>query len=278
MLAGFRSFDPPTEKKLACHPDLPLFAVTNAHKGEASVVRQATGDLVCIAFYFLLRIGEYTTKTKRKKKTRTRQFRIKDVTFFKYDKEGKLQPLAKDATEEEILNADAATLRISNQKNGHAGACIHHTAIADNKTACPIKALARRCIHIMQNTKNRNAFICTYFDKAGMGSVTDSQIRFTVKFAARSLHYDKRGIPVDRIDTHSLRSGGACALKLAGYDAVQIKKMGRWKPKSNAFLEYIQQQLSTFSKGMAAGMSRIDTFTNMEGSTEREDLRHQTIF
>merc|ERR1711906_109486 len=60
MLAGFRSFDPPTEKKLACHPDLPLFAVTNAYKGRASAVRQATGDLCCIAFYFLLRIGEYT--------------------------------------------------------------------------------------------------------------------------------------------------------------------------------------------------------------------------
>ena len=82
MLAGFRSFDPPTEKKLACHPDLPLFAVTNAYKGRASAVRQATGDLCCIAFYFLLRIGEYTTKTKRKKKTRTRQFRVKDVIFF----------------------------------------------------------------------------------------------------------------------------------------------------------------------------------------------------
>ena len=61
MLAGFRSFGPPTENKLACHPYLPLFAVavTNAYKGKASVVRQATGDLVCIAFYYLLRIGEY---------------------------------------------------------------------------------------------------------------------------------------------------------------------------------------------------------------------------
>ena len=68
MLAGFRSFDPPTEKKLACHPDLPLFAVTNAYKGDPSVVRQATGDLVCIAFYFLLRTGEYTTKTNEKRR------------------------------------------------------------------------------------------------------------------------------------------------------------------------------------------------------------------
>ena len=97
MLAGFRSFDPPTEKKLACHPDLPLFAVTNAYKGKASVVRQATGDLVCIAFYYLLRIGQYTTKTRREKKKQKRQFRVKDVTSFKYGKDGKMQPLASDA-------------------------------------------------------------------------------------------------------------------------------------------------------------------------------------
>ena len=56
-----------------------------------------------------------------------------------------------------------------------------------------------------------------------MGSVTDNQIRFAVKFAAKALQYEKRGIPIDRIDTHSLRSGGACALRLAGYDEVQIK-------------------------------------------------------
>ena len=67
-------------------------------------------------------------------------------------------------------------------------------------------------------------------------------------------------------------------LKLADYDVVEIMKLGRRKPKSNIILEYIQQQLSSFSKGMTAGMSRIETFTNMEGSTEREDLRHQTIF
>ena len=60
MLADFRSFDQPTEKKLACHPDLPLFAVTYAYKGKASVVRQVTWDLVCIAFYCLLRIHRRT--------------------------------------------------------------------------------------------------------------------------------------------------------------------------------------------------------------------------
>ena len=42
---------------------------------------------------------------------------MKDVIFFKYGKNGKLQPLASDVKDEEILNADAATLQISNQKN-----------------------------------------------------------------------------------------------------------------------------------------------------------------
>ena len=124
--SALEPFDPSTEKNLVCHPNLPLFAVTNAYKGKPSVVMQATGDLVCTAFYYLLRIEEYTMKTKRKKKTRTQQFRVKDLTFFKYGKDGKLQPLASDATDEEILSAEAATLRISNQKNVHAGICIHH--------------------------------------------------------------------------------------------------------------------------------------------------------
>ena len=78
---------------------------------------------------------------------------MKDITlFFRYDSAGRLQPLPSNPTDDEILHADAATLRISNQKNRHVGACIHHEAIADNVWACPIKALARRYTHTSDNT------------------------------------------------------------------------------------------------------------------------------
>ena len=122
-----------------------------------------------------------------------------------------------------------------------------------------------------------NAFLCTYWDDVGRGNITDNEIRWAVKFAAQGLNYEDRGIPTTRVDTHSLRSGGACALKLSGYSDTEIQKMGRWAPKSTSFLEYIQQQLSTFSAGMAANMSKIQTFTNMEGMTTYEDLRMATI-
>ena len=278
MLAGFKNFDPAVEKKLACHPDLPAFACAWAHREGTSPQQQAIGDLIIIAFYYLLRVGEYTTTTRRKKKTRTRQFRMKDVTFFRYNEAGDLVALPHNATASELLMADAATLRISNQKNGHAGACVHHYAIDGEGKLCPIRALARRIIHIRAHTSNDGAFLCSFWDDVGRGDVTDGNIRYAVKFVVATLKYPDRGIPLKRVDTHSLRSGGACALKLSGKSDTDIKKMGRWSPQSSSFLEYIQQQLSTFSVGMSTDMSNIARFTNMEGATTSEDLRAATIF
>ena len=156
---------------------------------------------------------------------------------------------------------------------------MHHKAIPGKALICPVRALGRRYVHIRTNCgRNEEAFVCSYWDDVGRGDVTDGAIRYAVKHAARMLDYKDRGIDLDRIDTHSLRLGGACALKMAGYSDTDIKKMGRWAPKSTSFLEYIQQQMSTFSAGMAANMSRIARFTNMEGAVVAEDLRAGTIF
>lgn len=279
MLAGFKNFDPAVEKKLACAPDLPHFACEWAYRAGTGPQQQAIGDLIVIAYYYLLRIGEYTTKVRRKKKTRTRQFRAKDVTFYSRNKWGDLVALPRNASTAQIMAAEAATLRISNQKNGHAGACVHHSTIEGAAMVCPIRALGRRYLHIREHAGRREeAFLCSYWDDVGRGDITDGAIRYAIKHAARVLDYPARGIPIKRVDTHSLRSGGACALKLAGYGETEIKKMGRWAPESQAFLEYIQQQLSTFSAGMASAMSRVARFTNMEGATTAEDLRGSTVY
>ena len=68
------------------------------------------------------------------------------------------------------------------------------------------------------------------------------------------------------IDTHTLWSVGACILALTGFEDREIVKMGRWAPKLNTFMQYIQQQLSTFSAGMSTAMSKVTRFTNVEGS------------
>ena len=108
--------------------------------------------------------------------------------------------------------------------------------------------------------------------------MTDGNIRYGMKFAGASLKYHERGIPLEIIDTHSLHSGGAYTLDLAGYKDQEITKMGRWALGSHAFMEYIQQQLSTFSAGMSAAMSCIKKFINTEGGVTRENLCHLMVF
>ena len=127
-------------------------------------------------------------------------------------------------------------------------------------------------------SRQGGARLCSFWDNVGHGHVTGEMVSYAVKYAAAALDYPGRGIPLKRVDTHSLRSGGACALSLSGFKPHQIMKMGRWAPKSTAFMEYIQQQLSTFSVGMSTKMSKIAIFTNMEGTKNADDLRAATIY
>jgi hypothetical protein len=72
------------------------------------------------------------------------------------------------------------------------------------------------------------------------------------------------GISIDRIDTHSLRSGGANALSLSGYSDTQIQKMGRWRGAT--FKEYIREELACFSEGMSRSMKKKFDFVNIAGN------------
>ena len=88
-------------------------------------------DLGLIAFFFLLRVGEYTT-TKSKKRNRTKNFRAQGLSF---QRNGiMLNPKGDLST---LLTVTGAIL----------GSCVHHHAIeiAEN---CPIMALSRRVNHI----------------------------------------------------------------------------------------------------------------------------------
>lgn len=105
--------------------------------------------------------------------------------------------------------------------------------------------------------------------------MTDKDISAALKVAAAALDYpNSRGIPLDSIDTHSLRIGGANALSLAGYTDRQIKKMGRWRGET--FLEYIRESLSDFSEGMSSNMRKCFGFVSLEAGVYH-DVTEQTI-
>ena len=132
MMSGFRKDDPPTVKKLPIEVDIPEYLAGFGRRKRSSARDRAIGDLTLIAFYFLLRIGEYTMKRNRNETKQTVNFRVADVTFFKKGEDGRLRQLPRDAPREEILAADSATLRLTNQKNGWKGVCINHHVNGDS--------------------------------------------------------------------------------------------------------------------------------------------------
>ena len=68
-----------------------------------------------------------------------------------------------------------------------------------------------------------------------------------LKFATTALNYPYlKGIPIYRVDTHSLRSGGSNSLLLAGYSDRDIQKFGRWR--GEIFKEYIREELYCFAE------------------------------
>ena len=82
-----------------------------------------------------------------------------------------------------------------------------------------------------------------------------------IRLAASSLKLDESGIDSDLLGVHSLRAGGAMALKLHGFSDTIIKKFGRWS--SLTFLEYIHNQIAHLSFGVAARMSVPLPFVNI---------------
>ena len=273
-LSGWRKEDPPIQKKMPVEADVPEFLAEAGRLPEANELGRAVGDLSLIAFYFLLRVGEYTIKGTRDESKQTVQFRLQDVTFFKKDKRGVLRQLPRDSAEEVLLSADAVTLKLENQKNGWKGVCISHHS--NGQEFCdPVKAVARRYCHIKKHTTVDTTFLSAYFEEGERFDVRDSDMRAGLKAAAAALDYEgTRGIPVDKVDTHSLRIGGANALSLNGYSKEQIQKMGRWR--GDTFLEYIRESLADFSMGMSMAMSKSFGFVSLEAGVYN-DVTESTI-
>ena len=99
-----------------------------------------------------------------------------------------------------------------------------------------------------------------------------------LKFATTALKYPYlKGIPMDIVDIHSLKSGGANALSLAGYSDKDILKMGRWRGRT--FKEYIREELHFFAESMSTAMKIYYKSVNIAGGAYSElvDVTRTTV-
>ena len=247
-LAECRQADPAPKPQLA----LPASTVRLIQEsyGESPVRRQeVTGHLIVLAFFFLLRVGEYTPATGAtagRKTRRTVPLRKQDIRLWK---DGR--PIPDNAPLETMNSADGVRICLENQKNGRKGATLYHTATGGE--FCPVRSAAR--LLSAMNHMPPATSLGTFLDSDGqLQRVTAQEIRDAVRHAARYDKLEEAGYDLCRIGSHSLRSGGATALKLAGYDEATIKKLGRWS--TNTYLLYIQSQIANLTVGVATAMAR----------------------
>lgn len=254
LLQSYRNTDPAAKKELAIPVEL-ITAAQDILKPKSGKFRRIA-QLIIIAFFYLLRVGEYT---KPRHQTRTVQFRFKDVMFWKNG--WAISPVS--AQPSELLGLQAGTLRIMNQKNGIKNQTTHHNAINDPAKTCPVDNLIELTKDLRAMEATPETLLCAYRVGDKTFHVTSNQITRTVKWLAKHCGLERKGFPIDRVGSHSLRAGGAMALKLNGVDIILIKKYGRWS--SDTFLTCIHEQIAGLATGISSAMARDIKFYNIAG-------------
>lgn len=217
--------DPPSRVE----PVPMLILLRAAELAGPSARDQATIDCIWMAFYYLLRPGEYANASGDAKHPfclADVQFKIGHQHFFD----------AHLATVHQLLAATFTSLTFTTQKNGVKGEKLAHAANGQ-PTACPVRAVTRRVIHLNHHQAPPSTPLHTYYDDAGQRRAVSSAMITSLLRAAALTIPGHAGVDPANIATRSLRASGAMALLLGGMDPDQIRIVGRWR--SDAMFRYL---------------------------------------
>lgn len=242
--------DPAPKRQAALPSSIVRLAVRECRATQSEKGR-ATADLITLAFFFLLRVGEYTETTEERL---TVPLRRGDITLWRGN-----HRLTPNATDEELYQATGVTIRLANQKNGIKDAVLHHDSSGDPEFD-PVRAAAH--IHSRLRSHPESRGIGTYVIPGGhVRGISATDIRVALRGATLAAALLGDSVNPALVGSHSLRSGGAMHLKLAGYDELTIKKLGRWS--SDTYLIYIQSQIANLNAGIAQRMAQRLSFRSV---------------
>lgn len=201
----------------------------------------ATADMICLAFFFLLRPGEYTTAS-----VESTPFTLNDVQLFV----GLTRLDLQTASDAEILSANFASLTFTTQKNSVRGEVVGHSR-SGNPQFCPVLSLARRIIHLRQHSAPPHTPLAAFFSTT-WSAVKPADITNTLRNAVTALGPAALGFTAADVSARCLRASGAMALLCAHVDTDIIRLLGRWR--SDEMLRYLHLQAEPVMRNFAANM------------------------
>jgi hypothetical protein len=213
-----REDDPPTRvKPIPIQLILTILSIAYHATTTSNNAAKAIADMTVIAFYYLLRPGEYTATA-----TDDAAFRLQDLQLFIGDRffDLSVAPIS------DLEAATSASLVFTNQKNGVREEVVNH-ATSGVSHCCLVRALARRAIHLGTHDAPPATPLASYYGHGRRRAIRSADITDALRAAARIIG-DELGIRPEDISARSLRSGGAMALLCAQVDSDIIKLFGRW--------------------------------------------------
>jgi hypothetical protein len=213
-------------------------------------VTQAFADMICLAFFFLLRPGEYTGTT-----SASQPFLLRDVQLFL----GGNRLALSTAPPDHLLSATFVTLEFTTQKNGVRGEVVGLGRSGD-PSLCPVLAAARRILHLRLAAAPPTQPLASYVDPTSLSlrRVTPSDLTTLLRASVQILGPAHGFRPVD-VSARSLRAAGAMALLCANVDSDRIRLLGRWR--SDEMLRYLHVQAEPLMRNFSSRMLAGGTFT-----------------
>jgi hypothetical protein len=202
----------------------------------------AIADMIILAFFFLLRPGEYAFSSN----SESTPFRICDVHLIVNQR--RLQwDTCSDA---DLDSTNFVALEFTSQKNGVRGELVG-LSCSGCPILCPIRALVRRIKHFRRLQAPGLTPIYEYHNSSSWFHVTPALITAALRIAVTAIGPDL-GINPEDISARSLCSGGAMALLCAEVDTDKIRLLGRWR--SDEMLRYLHIQAYPLTATFASQM------------------------
>ena len=158
--------------------------------------------------------------------------------------------------------SDIVRVRFEFQKNDKRDINIHMFRTQD-KVLNPVKAWAVTVQRVRSyHQSNDDTKVCAFVTNDGkLINIQADQVRTRLRAVVETIGEEKLGFTKDEVGLHSIRSGGAMAMFLSGTSTIIIRRVGRWS--SEAFLEYIREQVEDFTQGVSSKMIQFENFNNL---------------
>jgi hypothetical protein len=206
-----------------------IFILAQVYGAARNAYEVTIADMITIAFFFLLRPGEFTGTT-----ADDAHFRLQDVALFI----GVCRIDVMIASLPELDSATSVSYTFTAQKNGTEGEKVVQ-GLSGNALCFPVKAIIRRInYHRMRKSKS-NVPIASYYRVNRWVAIKAKDSTDVIRLAM-TINFHCTGIAAAEVSARSLRAGGDMALMYGHIDMNNIRMMVRWH--SDTMMRYLHIQ------------------------------------